>query len=574
MNYPQLTPLPRQELTTGRFLGYNHHLRIADGEFYHMENLSSREFPLLAPRKKRGLYRRVPGATALLAKDKLCYTQGGTLVIGDEVLDLGLAPGEKQLLSMGAYLLIFPDKVYVNTADLSDRGSLDHSHVTAGEVKLTMTRLDGTDLTPQTRGAEPPQAPEAGALWLDTGGETPILKQYSATLEGWIDFTATYVRLSAPGIGSGFGLYDGITLRGLPQEAGVEENAVIWDRGEDFITLPGLLPDTLTVTQPITLERKMPQADFVIECRNRLWACRYGPDSSGQMVNRLYASRLGDFKNWHCYLGAGTDSYYVNLGTDGPFTGATGAMGYPLFFKEGCLHRVYGDLPSEFAVQDQACRGVQAGCHGSLATVNETLFYKSRHGICAYDGSLPQEVSAPLGEVRYHSAAAGVLGSRYYISMEEEGGKPSLFVFDAERALWHREDDLKATSFAPWNGDLYALAGENILALGGSGEDFEGYVPWLAETGILATDLPGRKFITELTVRMSMDVGGRVRFFLRYDSMGSWVHAGTVSVTSLRSFSLPIRPRRCDHLQLRIQGTGEARIHSITQRIEEGGDPH
>ena len=160
------------------------------------------------------------------------------------------------------------------------------------------------------------------------------------------------------------------------------------------------------------------------------------------------------------------------------------------------------------------------------------------------------------------------------ISMEDGAGETSLFVFDAERALWYREDDLKVTAFAPWNGELYALSGDRILALGGSGEDFEGYVPWLAETGILATDQPGRKFITELTVRMSMDVGGRVRFFLRYDSMGGWVHAGTVSVTHLRSFSLPIRPRRCDHLQLRIQGTGEARIHSITRRLEEGGDPH
>ena len=47
-------------------------------------------------------------------------------------------------------------------------------------------------------------------------------------------------------------------------------------------------------------------------------------------------------------MGLSTDSYYGNLGTDGKFTGAITHMGYPLFFKENCLHKVYGDYPAQF----------------------------------------------------------------------------------------------------------------------------------------------------------------------------------------------------------------------------------
>lgn len=71
---------------------------------------------------------------------------------------------------------------------------------------------------------------------------------------------------------------------------------------------------------------------------------------------------------------------------------------------------------------------------------------------------------------------------------------------------------------------------------------------------------------------MSMEIGAKVRFFAQYDSMGEWEHLGTVSGTSLRSFLLPIKPKRCDHMRLRIQGVGDVKIFSITKTIEQGSD--
>ena len=66
--------------------------------------------------------------------------------------------------------------------------------------------------------------------------------------------------------------------------------------------------------------RSVPEMDFVIESGNRLWGCKYGV-VDGKAVNEIYASKLGDFKNWNCYAGRSTDSYVATRGSDGPFTG-------------------------------------------------------------------------------------------------------------------------------------------------------------------------------------------------------------------------------------------------------------
>jgi hypothetical protein len=271
-------------------------------------------------------------------------------------------------------------------------------------------------------------------------------------------------------------------------------------------------------------------------------------------------------------MGVSTDSYFANVGTDGYFTGAVTHLGAALFFKENCMHKVYGNFPTEFTVQDTACRGVQSGCERSLAIVNEVLFYKSRSGVCAYDGSLPMEVSYQFGNELYSKAVGGSHRNKYYISMADAVGKYHLFVYDTSNGMWHKEDDLKAECFCSCDGEMYAIADGKIITMLGSGTPDEGSVKWMAQTGPIGTEMPDMKYISRLTIRMSMALGSRVRMTVQYDSMGGWEHLCSISGTSLRSFSIPIRPRRCDHLRLRIEGEGEVRIYSITKTIEQGSE--
>ena len=94
----------------------------------------------------------------------------------------------------------------------------------------------------------------------------------------------------------------------------------------------------------------------------------------------------------------------------------------------------------------------------------------------------------------------------------------------------------------------------------------------MAESGVIGTVSPDRKYVSRLNIRMSLDIGSRVYINAQYDSCGEWVHLGTMTGTSLRSFTVPIRPKRCDHFRLRIVGEGDAKIYSISKTIEQGSD--
>ena len=50
------------------------------------------------------------------------------------------------------------------------------------------------------------------------------------------------------------------------------------------------------------------------------------------------------------------------------------------------------------------------------------------------------------------------------------------------------------------------------------------------------------------------------------------INPPTITSTSLKSFSVPIRPRRCDHFRIRIVGKGPGKIYSITKTLEIGSD--
>ena len=94
----------------------------------------------------------------------------------------------------------------------------------------------------------------------------------------------------------------------------------------------------------------------------------------------------------------------------------------------------------------------------------------------------------------------------------------------------------------------------------------------MVETGLVGMAMPDMKYISKLLIRMSLEYGSRVDVRIQYDSIGEWEQVCNMEVTSLRSFYVPVRPRRCDHFRIRIEGNGAGRIYSITKTIEQGSD--
>ena len=577
MKLPKLKELNTHREMVDVFKGYNHNLRIGEGEFYDMKNLSSDNYPILSPRPKRGIYATPNKPQGMVAKDSLCYVDGENFIINEYRVPMGLSTGDekpKTLISMGAYVIIMPDKKYINTANLEDYGNIEVAVVTSASTTFELCKVDGVGYGNVVTQDTAPTDPKNMDLWIDTSETPHQLKQYSSTTDMWSAIATTYIKISSPGIGKPFSVNDGVTIEGVEKLTDLNASMVIWAKGDDFIVVTGILDQVTTQNTSISITRRMPNMDFIIESENRLWGCRYGAAINGEMVNEIYASKLGDFKNWNCFMGISTDSYAATVGTDGQFTGAITHLGYPLFFKENCLHKVYGNYPANYQIQTTACRGVQKGCERSLAIVNEVLYYKARSGICAYDGSLPQEMSSALGDISYSNAVGGVLGNKYYISMSDVEEKYHLFVYDTKKGMWHREDETQAVDFCNCRGDLYYIdhADNQIKTVKGTGVAENDTISWEAITGIIGTDSPDKKYISRMDVRMSLQVGTRVVFSVEYDSSGVWESLFMMAGTSLQSFAVPIRPKRCDHLRLRIEGIGDAKIYSICKTIEQGSD--
>lgn len=589
MKLPALTVLETSREVLDVFKGYNHNLRIGDGEFYDMKNLTSDSYPVLSPRGKRGNWATPVNPQGMIAKDSLCYVDGSDFVMNEYRINMGLSTAEedcpKQLVSMGAYVIIMPDKKYFNTKDVTDFGNIEASvTTTSSPTRFEMCRVDGTQYTNVTASNTEPSATDK-KLWIDTSTSPHTLKQYSESSAMWVPIATTYVRISATGIGKPFAVNDGVTISGIniPALSDLNNTMIIWDKGDDYIVVTGILDEVDEQDDPITVKRTMPLMDFVIESENRLWGCHYGVAENGEVVNEIYASKQGDFKNWKCFMGLSTDSWTATVGSDGQFTGAITHGGYPLFFKENCMHKVFGKYPAQYSINTQTCRGVQKGCHKSLAIVNEVLYYKSRSAICSYDGSLPREVSYALGDVRYSGAVACAHGNKYYISMRDdstnlteelESQRWNLFVYDTAKGMWHREDHTRAYDFCSCRGEVYYIDyyDRNINTLFGSGEmDVRG-VEWMAETGIIGTSSPDKRYISKLNVKMHMDVGARAFFYIQYDSSQEWEYLFYIAGKSLQTFTIPIRPKRCDHFKLKIEGVGEAKIYSIAKTIDKGSD--
>ena len=73
MKYPVLKVPGSSRNMVDTFMGYNHNLRIGDGEFFNMKNMTSDYYPVLSPRGTRGVYAKPSNPQGLIAKDALCY---------------------------------------------------------------------------------------------------------------------------------------------------------------------------------------------------------------------------------------------------------------------------------------------------------------------------------------------------------------------------------------------------------------------------------------------------------------------------------------------------------------------
>ncbi len=579
MKYPYLQGYRAQQIVTTEFLGLNMSPETMDGECHSMLNLSPRLYPMLSTKKsdiKGNIRANVQG---LLVGDGIITVENNNVYINANLAMSGmLTDGKKTLVRMGAYLLIFPDKVYMNLTNYNDYGRMEASATVSGVV-VKPARNDGGQLPDNIPyGTSAPTSPNDGDYWVDTRGDTAVLRQYSALSDTWAEVPSTYVRIEGTGIDTPFDVGDSVNISGIGIDEALNGYSVIEQKGSGWILIQGLVKQVYSLPDAsVTLERKLPDLDYVIENNNRLWGCKYGV-VDGKTVNAIYASKLGDFKNWNVFQGIATDAWAAGVGGDGQFTGAIAYQGYPMFFKENMLYRVAGNTPETFTVIDTPLRGVKKGCSHSLVIVNEYLYYVSNDGVMVFDGSIPVKISGKLGDVQLSDASGGAYNQGYVLSVNASAAR--LFFYDTGKRLWYewgcngltidrmQENHVADETFPA--GLMGVSNGELVLVEG----DIEESLPWSLETGVTGYEFPNRKYISRLNMRVELGQGATLKAEIQYNSDGEWRTLGekTNHLTTPKTAQFPLRPRRCDHFNLRLTGTGQMRMYSYSRELEAGTD--
>ena len=502
--------------TQTKFLGYDHNVSSHDGAIWDMSNLTSDFFPMICPRARRVLYKTIENPNGLFSYDDRLYYVSGTTLYADDTAIGNVTDSKKTFTALGAFIVILPDKVAYN-------------------------RLTGELL--------PIESKFTGAIRLQNG------TIYSEAAD------ANTIYAQGVSFASYFKAGDAVTISGCAVHPSNNKTAIIREIDGAYLRFSEHCFEIATngdAESGVTISRDMPDMDFIIENENRLLGC------SGDTI---YASKLGDIFNWNVFDGVSTDSYAVQVGGGGDFTGAIRFLGYAHFFKSDSVFRVYGNRPSNFEVMGSASMGVMAGCDKSLCIAGETLFYLSTAGIVAYRGGMPQTIAQAFGTDKYKNAVGGSDGQKYYVSMENEEGGHTLFVYDTERNMWHKEDNTNAVSFARTQ-ELYFLTNEGqIYKTRDSGEDEKKEAAFLSfvEFSDFIENSPNKSATGKLQLRLRLDEGATMSILIQYDSDGVWHEIKTLHTHIKRSYYLPIIPRRCDHFRIRINATGEYSIFSLTR---------
>jgi hypothetical protein len=319
------------------------------------------------------------------------------------------------------------------------------------------------------------------------------------------------------------------------------------------------------VDEIVTVERAIPDLDFICESENRLWGC-------SNKERTIFASALGDPTNIYTYQGVSTDSYAVPVGSEEDFTGCIAYGGSVLFFKEMKLHKILGSFPAEYMMYSYDFEGVQKGSHKSLAIVNEVLYFKGIHGVYAFTGS-PTLISANFGEREFYHAVAGSDGDTYYISMTDREVKSDsesyLFAYETEKRIWVLEDHVSVSDFARIGGTTYALESGEVWLYGANETSADD--EWLVQFTPLYESIEGRKSYSRILLRVELPLGSYLIVEARFDS-GAWLEAGKVIGSRQDVIPIMIPINRCDKFELRIKGKGKCTIHNMLREYYVRGD--
>ena len=520
---PQMYKKETSRSMTANFYGLNHNLKIADGEWYDMENLKNEGSSVIEtrnPRYKLDIPEYTSGKSFMVRPagkngepEPVWVDQYGTVFFGRRASEnlsdeLGFVGDQKYAMtSIGAYVIIkTPDIAYINAESPSEegqKGSIRRRQRYFGEggveesIRIEVCDYEGESATYvqySQPGRMDENQPKNGETWHYTHEEFPELKRYDEDTGTWYNIQSylkfrrvrdeEVVSFAIPGgVNTGDVLnisldYDMYDLSLLSEVRKITGNRYVQGVKEHEFWIEGAinrsrLKISVTEENPASIGHAVPDMDYIIEAGNRLWGCKFGRvyntgTQKEEPINEIYCSARGDFFRWIAGPSDNDDSPVTfSIGSDGAFTGAIDYRGTPTFFKENKIIQIKGFGASGFAVSEEDAIGIAAGDDKSLQVVETALYYKGGGSIYRYDGSVPISVSDKLGELRdWVVHDSGRIGKKYCINVtyglaREE--RKQLYVMDTETGIWTAENVITNGCYSTAD-NLYYLGEDGFYA--------------------------------------------------------------------------------------------------------------
>lgn len=467
----------------------------------------------------------------------------------------GLSAGDKTLVNIGAYIVILPDWSLINTADTENPVTMAKGAVLTGDLlEYNQNQTKPTVSIYKLFYVDAPTT-EVTASGLAVGDSVKLSWTYGKRK------MSKQLTINNIGIES----YTGSGMTSIGFDTSDMPNTMWFyteGRAMDQFRVPRITG--------ATIQRVMPDLDYVVEYNNRLWGC-------SSKNHEIYCSKLGEPLVWGAYSGISTDSWAATVGTDGDFTGACVFNGCVLFFKEDCVHSVYGTKASNFTITTYTVRGVQKGSAKSLCISEGLLYYKAPEGIFTFNGSASSRFDGKLCVDRDSRTACGTADDRYIVMAMSDG---TVFYYDKLHSVWYNRTLPNVISMHNFSGSLYAITKDSNRAMqkvmlttdvGMSGimteTAFEAVTGELCRGELTSTSSYSRKAMHTVIKKLTMSLEewhqqgvSSVQFTVsvQYDG-GDWQtvysYDGTAEEADNNVVTLiPTIPMRCQRLRIKISG--------------------
>lgn len=487
------------------------------------ENTCGDATPALSSRPRRRIWQLLSsGADGMYGADALYIVSQGELMMVRDYLQMdvigNLSEGQKCFGTLGKQVLILPDFAVLDT----QTHSLSKKTVT---LRLGQVRIDNQN-------------------YVDEDG---IARTVKFNTLHCVDFAFTdYFK---PG--------DAVLLEGTQKNDGAYTVRAVEEfdlRFDEHAFVPEQIEGCILTNRP-------PDMTCLCECHGRLW---------GFEGSRIYACAPGQPAIWYRYDGDAQSSYVADLPGKGDFTACISHGGRPVFFRSGSMIEILGDSPENYCAVETHLSGVLPDSAASLCTVGGELLYLSHNGVVRLSAGGTQNIDSALG-TRLEAGFAASDGRRYWLCARAEDGQRRLYVYDTHDAVWHVQSGADLSALEYLEGAMYAYAQNGTVYMLAGGQEQKGMAEAAVDSFVefypLEDAARGQITPLRLGLRVLCKPDCRLTLYVSYDG-GEWEKRAELASAGERLWYVPLAPRSCFMLGVRLCGHGEYSVRSIVKEYQ------